>query len=537
MASSGTIGKFNTGGNDYLVASTAFATCSTAANIAAKVATIQDGAGFTLIDGITVHVYFENTNTANNATLNVNNTGAKRIFFGLTWDSQASVGVTPADSWVYGAVVSLTYYSHIDEFSNNFEGWFINSIAPAIFPVIVTITNEAMTTGTANKTAFNILMAISNGQVPIALISVSGTYLCCNLVYAGYPMGANVAVFGYQCNSASILTHLGFHQATIVIDNDGAATIEWTNFIQDVTVNGSSVVANTVSGKTVASITAVTDVTVNGTSVVSSGTASITVPTVSNTYNGSSTDAMSGIAVAEAIGTVSGVTDVQVDGTSVVDSDGVAEIPTEVYNAETSTDYGYSIQQAFDAGKIVYYDITSNNISSFTCYRNGTQVSTNLYDFYGRYILTQASNDYTDGEGSASGTFYFTRTDNNASPDTVPYQFTMYLFDDYGAWNTQEIYKVSSVRDVTVNGVSVLSDGSALITGDLTDTKNTAGSTDTSSKIYLVGATSQAANPQTYSDNQVYATNGQLDANKVRVAETATIQWNSTDSSLDFVFA
>jgi len=47
------------------------------------------------------------------------------------------------------------------------------------------------------------------------------------------------------------------------------------------------------------------------------------------------------------------------------------------------------------------------------------------------------------------------------------------------------------------------------------DTKNTAGSTDTSSKIYLIGATSQAANPQTYSDDQVYATNGTLTANNV----------------------
>lgn len=37
-----------------------------------------------------------------------------------------------------------------------------------------------------------------------------------------------------------------------------------------------------------------------------------------------------------------------------------------------------------------------------------------------------------------------------------------------------------------------------------TDTKNTTGSTDTESKIYLVGATSQAANPQTYSHGEVY---------------------------------
>jgi hypothetical protein len=46
-----------------------------------------------------------------------------------------------------------------------------------------------------------------------------------------------------------------------------------------------------------------------------------------------------------------------------------------------------------------------------------------------------------------------------------------------------------------------------------TDTKNTAGSTDTSSKIFLIGATSQAANPQTYSDDQVYVTNGTLQTN------------------------
>lgn len=69
------------------------------------------------------------------------------------------------------------------------------------------------------------------------------------------------------------------------------------------------------------------------------------------------------------------------------------------------------------------------------------------------------------------------------------------------------------------------------------DTKNTAGSTDTDSKIYLIGATSQASNPQTYSDNQVYATSGQLDANKVRVAEKVTLQYNSSTESLDFVFA
>lgn len=69
-----------------------------------------------------------------------------------------------------------------------------------------------------------------------------------------------------------------------------------------------------------------------------------------------------------------------------------------------------------------------------------------------------------------------------------------------------------------------------------TDTKNTAGSTDTSSKIFLVGATSQAANPQTYSDNQVYAQNGQLNSNTIRIAEKALLEYDSTNKCLNFKF-
>ena len=43
-----------------------------------------------------------------------------------------------------------------------------------------------------------------------------------------------------------------------------------------------------------------------------------------------------------------------------------------------------------------------------------------------------------------------------------------------------------------------------------TDTKNTAGSTNNTSKLFLIGATSQAANPQTYSHSGVYEQNGTM---------------------------
>lgn len=73
--------------------------------------------------------------------------------------------------------------------------------------------------------------------------------------------------------------------------------------------------------------------------------------------------------------------------------------------------------------------------------------------------------------------------------------------------------------------------------GCYTDTKNTAGSTDTSSKIFLIGATSQAANPQTYSDNEVYATSGVVTTKSVQVGGgAATMQYNSTTQAIDFIF-
>ena len=52
-----------------------------------------------------------------------------------------------------------------------------------------------------------------------------------------------------------------------------------------------------------------------------------------------------------------------------------------------------------------------------------------------------------------------------------------------------------------------------------TDTKNTAGSTNSSSKLFLIGATSQAANPQTYSHDTAYVgTDGCLYSNSTKVS-------------------
>ena len=57
-------------------------------------------------------------------------------------------------------------------------------------------------------------------------------------------------------------------------------------------------------------------------------------------------------------------------------------------------------------------------------------------------------------------------------------------------------------------------DGKWIVPTDTnTDTKNTAGATNSTSKLFLVGAASQGANPQTYSNSSVYASAGRLYSN------------------------
>jgi len=86
---------------------------------------------------------------------------------------------------------------------------------------------------------------------------------------------------------------------------------------------------------------------------------------------------------------------------------------------------------------------------------------------------------------------------------------------------TSLIPTIPSVVSTSADGLApMVTDTSKYLKGDGTwatpdNTKNTAGSTDTSSKIYLIGATSQAANPKTYSNDEVYATNGVLTARKL----------------------
>lgn len=98
------ISKVNVSGTDHqIVGSPRYATCSTAAATAAKVATIADGSStFSLEKGARICVSFTYANTASAATLNVASTGAKAI----CWNGSALVS---SQYWQAGAVVDFVY--------------------------------------------------------------------------------------------------------------------------------------------------------------------------------------------------------------------------------------------------------------------------------------------------------------------------------------------------------------------------------------------------------------------------------------------
>lgn len=87
---------------DTYVLTTPYATCSTAAGTAAKVATITPGSAFSLETGVRVSVKFTNALSVAAPTLNVNSSGAKAIYF-------RGVTLSSAQYWAAGSTVDFVY--------------------------------------------------------------------------------------------------------------------------------------------------------------------------------------------------------------------------------------------------------------------------------------------------------------------------------------------------------------------------------------------------------------------------------------------
>ena len=112
-------------------------TCSTGATVAAKVITISD---YTLTSGDIIAITYTFGNTANNATLNINSTGAKQIWLG----GQQPTGVPNTGNHYIIANGKVLYYydgtyyhlfGSIDNFDNNVDTVNIVHSIPSIYKI------------------------------------------------------------------------------------------------------------------------------------------------------------------------------------------------------------------------------------------------------------------------------------------------------------------------------------------------------------------------------------------------------------------
>lgn len=127
--------------------------------------------------------------------------------------------------------------------------------------------------------------------------------------------------------------------------------------------------------------------------------------------------------------------------------------------------------------------------------------------------IPSSDTDTTYSFSSGTGSFTVTSSGGSAQRVSIGKPSTAGTADKVANTLTftgyqSKSYNGSAAVSVAIpSKVSDLTNDSGYITS-YTDTKNTAGSTNSSSKLYLIGATSQASSPVTYSNSGVYTQSG-----------------------------
>lgn len=178
------VGKVKAGDVIGGVGSSLYGVCATLANVAAKEVAIE---GLdTLMQGLTIHVKFTNSNRASNPTLTIPSTGAGAIpiyRYGAT-----APGLTDLESWFPGSVLALTYDG---------SAWQINDWQSD------TIYNDATTTvhglmSAADKAEFNNIR--DNRTTSLKFENLSTSAWTSDSTYTNYGYKASIACPGVTAN-------------------------------------------------------------------------------------------------------------------------------------------------------------------------------------------------------------------------------------------------------------------------------------------------------------------------------------------------
>lgn len=272
--------------------------------------------------------------------------------------------------------------------------------------------------------------------------------------------------------------------------------------IQDVTVNGSTVVNNGVAAITIPSIPTipVTDVTVGGQSVVDNqGVAAITMPTIEQTYDGTSANAQSGVAVASAI---SGKQDTISDLNTIrsgASAGATAVQPGSLATVATSGSYA-------DLQNKPTIPAAAKN-SQVTIDMAGTSTGTNRS--VGIFTVDQSSASTISIPAAASGTKTGDTYNVHASPGVMSYLDKEKL-DDISAGA-----QVNTIETVKVNGSALTPDANKAVDVSVPSVKleGAASSLTPSSNVVTI--------PNAVATGETGATNGLMTADDKKSLGTA----------------
>ena len=107
--------------------------------------------------------------------------------------------------------------------------------------------------------------------------------------------------------------------------------------------------------------------------------------------------------------------------------------------------------------------------------------------------------------------------------------------NDAAGSSTATGYLITNASGSTVYRRALKKEDITNVLGDDYDTKNTAGSTNSTSKLFLIGAKEQSANPVTYSESGCYISGGQLYSDSELVATQPWVQsWVENNLAIDF---
>lgn len=193
-----------------------FAMCSTAANVESKVADIDSGS-LTLEDGARVTVFFTNPNTTSMPTLNVNDTGAKRVLIG-THDSTTSLVLVDGQENLLSGACDFVY-------SDSYGAWVLMSSG-------ATARNEVVYSQTAPTNALKGTLWVKPAQSTVAETK------CLVITASGVSSLPLVINNGNITSDMVVIGHEFSNRLAMVGD------IAWT------TANGSVTLSGTIDGST-----------------------------------------------------------------------------------------------------------------------------------------------------------------------------------------------------------------------------------------------------------------------------------------------